>query len=338
MRLSAEAKSEIVPLIEICPPEFDFETRQPAKSIDEHLEKFGRRIETKWGARPALVDGGLIDPSERMANGDHPFARILAAGRSVGANLIPVTGLERDGAYQAAVQAALQLDRKGVAIRATLDDFAGDFSANFDAVIKSIGVAATAVDIVFDLGSPNFEPLDGLASLVVNILKGHAEFEVARSVIVTASAFPGTMGDIAGPVQLIPRSDWLLYKAILGKLGPGDRTPTFGDYAVAAPEIFSGDMRLLKPSANVRYAIDDAWMITKGNNVRDNGFEQYRGQCSRISSCAQYLGEGFSAGSKYIAGCGKGSEKTGNMTTWRWVGTNHHLTKVVSDLASLHGF
>ncbi|MBC8064361.1 MAG: hypothetical protein H7Y17_05990, partial [Chlorobia bacterium] len=37
----------------------------------------------------------------------------------------------------------------------------------------------------------------------------------------------------------------------------------------------------------------------------------------------------------YIADCAVGSEPTGNLTTWTWVSTNRHLTKVVDDLATL---
>jgi Beta protein len=49
------------------------------------------------------------------------------------------------------------------------------------------------------------------------------------------------------------------------------------------------------------------------------------------------LGAGFSPGSAYIESCRTGGASTGNLSTWRWVGTNHHMTKVVNDLANLHG-
>lgn len=46
---------------------------------------------------------------------------------------------------------------------------------------------------------------------------------------------------------------------------------------------------------------------------------------------------GYSAGSDYVRGCHAHTVSTGNLTTWRWVGTNHHIAKVVDDLASLFG-
>ena len=63
----------------------------------------------------------------------------------------------------------------------------------------------------------------------------------------------------------------------MGLLAAGTRSPAFGDYAIASPELPQGDMRLLKPSATVRYTVNDGWIIAKGLNVRDNGFEQISG-------------------------------------------------------------
>ncbi|MEI7881504.1 MAG: hypothetical protein WCI95_11585 [bacterium] len=37
------------------------------------------------------------------------------------------------------------------------------------------------------------------------------------------------------------------------------------------------------------------------------------------------MGPKFSQGDKYIYDCATGTAGTGNLTTWRKVGTNHHL-------------
>jgi hypothetical protein len=190
---------------------------------------------------------------------------------------------------------------------------------------------------VIDLKSPNFEPLNGLATLLSNVLSVSPAFQAARSLTLVATAFPPSMTEVTGPIQFIRRQEWLLYKSLMGLLAAGTRHPSFGDYAIASPGLPQGDMRLLKPSATVRYAVNDGWIIVKGSNVRDNGFEQYRGCCGAVTACASYLGPGFSPGSEYIERCRAGVEPTGNLSTWRWVGTNHHMTKVVHDLASFHG-
>ena len=159
----------------------------------------------------------------------------------------------------------------------------------------------------------------------------------ARSVTVTGTSFPASMADVTGPLQFWPRREWTLYQAVLASLGADDRVPGFGDYAIAGHGFAQGDMRLLKPAATIRYTCDDGWIIAKGTNVRDNGFGQYRNCSGNVTSSPLYLGATYSPGSTYIDACRAGTASTGNLSTWRWVGSNHHITKVVNDLATLFG-
>ena len=336
-RLRAAQKEHIVPLFEVCPPEYDFELERPAKSLDDHLRKFGARVETKWGVRPALVDAGFLDPAGRMSDGTHPLTSLFNDLRDHDANCIPVTALSRDAAYQDAVQEIVADDQAGVCIRLTLDEAAdGNFATDLEDLLEQVGVPLDELDIVLDLQSPNFLPTDGLASLIGGLLSGNAIFDGCRSLILASTSFPSSMGGIQVPGDTLPRREWFLYKTIIDNAQIGMRLPAFGDYAIASPDLVTGDMRLLKPSASVRYAIDDAWILRKGPNVRDNGFGQYRELCHAVASDGRYLGRSFSAGSAYIHGCGAGTESTGNLTTWRWVGTNHHMAKVVHDLATFY--
>lgn len=338
LRLNDAHKSRIVPLIEVTPPDFDFEQWQPKKTIDEHFEKFASRFQQKWGEQPALLDAGLLDPGARMIGGTHPLLWLVDMVRPNGAHVIPVTGLERDAGYQSAVRIAHATDGHGAALRCSLEEAADpNFAGNVEALAETLELAVSSLDIIIDLKSPNFEPLDGLATLLANVISASPTFQAARSLTVLATAFPSSMAEVTGPIQFVIRREWLLYKALLNILPTGARRPAFGDYAIASPELPQGDMRLLKPSATVRYTVDDGWVIAKGSNVRDNGFEQYRGCCGAVTGVSAYLGPNFSPGSDYIERCRAGSVSTGSLSTWRWVGTNHHMTKVVHDLASFHG-
>jgi hypothetical protein len=78
-------------------------------------------------------------------------------------------------------------------------------------------------------------------------------------------------------------------------------------------------------------------MVAKAKRGKGESNHAYPGLCASIITSGQYLGVGFSAGSAYIGGCRAGTEKRGNPTTWKWVGTNHHITKVADDLARLNG-
>lgn len=337
-RLSESHKTNTVPLIEITPPDFDFELWKPSKTIDEHLEYFAKRLKAKWGARLALLDCGLLPAATRMANGTHPLNYLYDTAVNLGANLIPTTSFDRDSAYQRAVYEIDAAGDTGAALRCGLEDVLDpDFDDNVDALLDVVGIDANNLDILLDLRSPNFEPLADLAATIVAALSNATTFDNCRSTTLIATAFPDSMAKVTPPLQFWPRREWLLYKAVILALPTGVRIPAFGDYAISGPEFAQGDMRLLKPSATVRYAVDDGWLIAKGVNVRDNGFAQCRALCGSIVSSGRFLGSSFSLGSAYVHDCRAGTAKTGNLTTWRWVGTNHHIAKAVVDLSTLHG-
>ena len=338
LRLDHIHRQRVVPLIEVTPPEYDFEEGRLKKTLEKQLEPFARRLKAKWGSQPAFLETVLIEPTARMPGGVHPLDYLLDSARVDGAQLIPVTGLERDLAHYNAVAAAVLIDGLGIAVRCSLDEIADpDFSTKFTAVIKNLALEPSEVDLIVDLAAKNFEPLDDLADLVSGLFKSDPTYDEVRSLILIGTSFPASMGDIKGPSQTVPRLEWKLYKKVVSNLPKNFPPPTFGDYAISSADMPKGDMRLLKPSASVRYTVNDAWLITKGNNVRDNGFEQFRERCGDVVTSGQAFPLGYSAGSDYVRGCHASTEKTGNLTTWRWVGTNHHITKVVDDLANLFG-
>jgi hypothetical protein len=108
----------------------------------------------------------------------------------------------------------------------------------------------------------------------------------------------------------------------------------FGDYAIAHPVPTELDPRTMRMSASIRFTTDEDWLIVKGKNVRQYGFDQYFELCRTLVGLPEYLGENFSWGDRFIARCARGSAGPGNATTCRKVGTNHHLTLVARQLAT----
>ncbi len=332
-RLDAAVKDRIVPLIEVTPPEWDFELAKQAKSIDEHLVKFAPRLKQKWGERLAYLYAGHIPDGQTMADGSHPVTYLLDSARAEGGRLIPVTTLTRPATFQNAVKNAIAVDGRGFALRCGLEELTDpDFSNNLATLCAILGTSLSNVDVILDLGAPAFQ--SGFAHMISAVINYTPALSAVRNLVVVATAFPEQFKAVPTLLVTFPRREWDLYKEIIG-LAPA-RIPVFGDYAIAVPELVSGDMRLLKPSATVRYATNGAWIIAKGTNVRDNGFGQFQNCCAAIRKDAAYLGPSYSPGSQYIADCSVGTVSTGNLTTWRWVGTNHHITKIVDDLANFH--
>jgi len=259
--------------------------------------------------------------------------------RSQNCAAVPVAAIDRDQHYRRAVRSAASKDERGICLRLSIENAdRADLKTSVDALLRDVNLDSGACDLVLDLGAPNFEPIEGLAKLTAAIVGKLPYLSHWGSFTLMGTSFPSSMAEIGMGSTIIRRWEWTLYKRVVELLmDSGHRLPAFGDYAINYPDVPLMDMRLLKPSATIRYAIDDAWLIVKGKNVRDYKFEQYRKLCQVVMGSPHFLGAQFSVGDQYIANCAAGRGKTGSLSTWREVGTSHHLEKVVRDIASLSG-
>jgi hypothetical protein len=337
-RLAAAVKERIMPLIEIPPVGFDHEQGRARETIDAHLGDFGRRLHSKWQARPCFVDLHFIPPATRMADGSHFADSVFADARANGCATVPVIALAADAAFTAAIRRAIATDQRGVCLRiGPADIYGSGLAASITALLGRLGVSYPAADLVLDLGEiARTQPTEMLRDTMAQCLARAPALNRWRTVTVASTSYPDSVAQLRPPFDMLPRNEWLAYRELVNGLEADARIPTFGDYAVAHPEPVDQDMRLIKPFAKLRYTIDDQWHVGRGAPVRSQGFAQYRTMCATLMGQAYFSGAAFSAGDAYIAGCAAGTQPTGNLSTWVWVSTNRHLTKVAADLAKLH--
>ena len=337
MRLSPVARESTMPLIEVPEIGYDFETRRSHKSIDEHLSPFARRVKEKWGRDECFVDMRLVAVSDQMANGQHPVAFVFDELRVQGVLAIPVIGVEPDSNWRAACRKVVSEDGRGLCLRIGIESVAEPtLGTAIQSLLRRCDVGIGDCDVIVDLAAPNFEPIEGFVDLLETLIRNMPFLERWRSFGLIGTSFPASMADLGLGASIIPRNEWRLYKLLLARLSAsGTRIPDFGDYAINHPDVPEVDMRLVKPYASVRYTIEDSWLVARGQNVRDHGFGQYRELCRAIVKSREYSGKAFSEGDRYIHDCAQGAAPTGNLTTWRWVGTNHHVEKVARDVAKL---
>lgn len=195
MRLHAATKAQVMPLIEVTPPEWDFETHKIKKTIDSQLAPFASRLEKKWGTRPAFLDTSFLDPVARMIGGVHPLTYLLDGVRSRAGTVTPVTSPGRDLAHYNAVASAVATDGRGVAVRVSLDDIADPgFPTTLASLVGSLGAVLPQTDLIIDLAAKNFEPLADLTALVSALLQSSPVYVQVRSLILVGTSFPASMG------------------------------------------------------------------------------------------------------------------------------------------------
>ncbi len=337
-QLHTNVKDKVIPLIEIPPIEWDFENNVEAKTIDKHLEPFSNRLHKKWKNRAAYLDFNFFDSKVTMKDGTHPLTYVFRNVRQINQQVIPVIGLNQNQAYQHAIKETVQIDSNGVCIRLKIRDIVKpNIELMVNSIVNYLEIEIQDVDLVIDLEAPNFKPLNQFVGAIRNAVKNLPQVELARSFTIASTNFPRSMGKLCTGVNLIDRLEWSFYLSYCSQF-KSERRPRFGDYAIAHPELLSLDMRIITPSASLRYATDNAWWIFKGVNVRKNGLGQYKNICQRLVASAHFMGETYSIGDKYIADCSASAASTGNLTVWRRVGTNHHITKVVKDCATVRAF
>ena len=334
-RLDSKVKDKVLPLVEIPPIEWDFEKNKQAKTINEHLEPFARRLDKKWNNRKALIDLNLLDPEVSMNDGSHPVIYIFSNVRKLNNKTVPVTGLDRIKSFQQAIKKVVRYDKNGVCIRLKFKDIVkASVGTYIDSMVKEFNINYDDVDLVLDLEAPNYEPLQKFVRVIRNAIINLPQTKYARSFTIASTAFPSSMGAVRKSINIIERSEWLFYLEYLSQVEKGEAEPIFGDYVIAHPKLLTLDMRTVTPAASLRYTIDDAWYIDKGNSVREKGFGQYKKICKKLVMSKHFMGAHYSKADNHIKDCSEGKVSTGNLTVWRWVGTNHHITKVVNDCAN----
>lgn len=337
-RLAEPVKDRITPLLEVPPVGFDFETRANKETLDSHIGDFGRRLKSKWQARPCFVELKYLQANPLCTGGQHCVDELFNAARQEGCAAIPVASFNNNPAYLAAIGRTVQQDRRGVCLRLYLPDFdRPNMAADIEHMLRSMAEGWHACDLVIDLEAQSYVPVTVFVGIIQTLLSKVPVLNRWRTVSVVGTSFPNTVAGLNTNPAFIPRMEWRSYRAFLATLGPEARIPTFGDYGVAHPDPVELDMRLIKPFAKMRYTIDNDWYFEKGSPVRTHGFGQFQSMCAKLMAQPFFCGRNFSAGDTYIADCAAGSVATGNLSTWVWVATNHHLTKVASDLASVHG-
>lgn len=322
-------RQAMVPLIEVVP-------RSEDPTIDEvnrACTNTAEQLADGYTGHPLMLDAGLFDLSVEHT-GQTAVGVLAAWARSVGLDAQPVVRLSDPSAAHRDAGRAHQADGRGLTIRLTGDDIdedAEDVDAALEALLQAASAGRQDVDLLLDLGAIEGDiAVRGGASLVRALLRGLDRVEAWRSVTVAAGAFPVDLSQFtADTVGERPRYDAQLFDSVRSKKLPRD--VDFGDYAIAHPAPISGGRYL--PAPQLRYTTAEHWLVLKGRRNVPEGNAQFQRICERIAQRPDFVGARLGrADARIAAGSPQG---TGNATTWRAIGTTHHLDYVTARLTTL---
>lgn len=339
--LATNVKDALTPLFVAPPPDLDYETGVPKKTIDDHVAKFPAQLADAWGTSPAFLDAEHL-PDDTLTRGEHALEFIVQSALKAGLPLVPIASPSRSSDHVAAVRRVVEgLSEREVGIRLAADEWPAVAGyGDLDTLMKTLGVEPERVHLLFDLADEVSPVATALAMAELRGLRDSARW---KSVVLLSTGIPVAMPS-GRKVHELDRSDWRLYSGVRSALSSSSsREPTFGDYAIAgaslAPEI---DPRLLSISGTIRYTVDDRWLISKGALFKGPGGTSMGGKAvieaaDALRNDPRFLSLAHCDTEQWVDNVADGSRNGGNPTVWREVGTRHHLTFLTEQISTTFG-
>lgn len=339
-QLTTDVKEKIVPIFEIPNIDWNYTEDQPAKTLESHLQDVVGAIAKHWQQKFFLdfSTGLQIAAAEQNAALLSIFDSIA---KDKNLSYIPVIDFDRntDITYRETTQAIHKRANLGICLRIKYDDLEDVIDqVKFNEFLENLSLPINDIDLVLDFDSiTKYESEKTIYLATRLILDSIPQINSWRNVVVLSSSFPFTLSDIhAKSTQRLPRKEWLAWQKLFEKKERIKRLPTFGDYSISHPNLVEIDPRVMSMSASIRYSSENEWLILKGESIKLKGFSQFPELSEKLVSLPDFSGEKFSQGDKEIYDYAKGNTKgTGNTTTWRKIGNNHHITLVVNQLSNL---
>jgi len=337
--LDWDVRTNVVPLIEVPRIPYDYASSRPSKNLEAHVSGLAERIRRAWGEAPFYLDLPWFGESttQHLESGHLAVSVLLHDCIQRGIRPTAVVALDRSPEYIDAVRQYLSQCEDRFCLRLTPADFDEDRPDprdRVDSLLERLGVGgADRGDLIVDLQGLELDVNRALL-LARGLLSAAPRLNEWRRVVLAAASFPENLSDVdAETASTIPRLERELWQRIRKRPGNLRTDLAFGDYAIAHPVPTELDPRTMRMSASIRYTTEADWLIVKGRNVRQYGFDQYYKLCKYLVTRPEYSGADYSWGDWYIQECANANLGPGNATTWRKVGTNHHLTLVAKRLS-----
>lgn len=322
-KLASDIKDGIIPIIDLVP--------NNSKKIENHAQSILRYFK-KWDKhRLIYIDGYMLNDSVLLPDNSHPVENIFRNLIADGFNVMPVLSNVNSIDFNLLLKNIAISINKGIAIRIFVKP-SQDINSEIEAILNILQFDPSQIDLIIDLRSLIEAEIIEKLNHSLNILDNLKYLNNWRSLILSGGNFPIDLSELApDQVHSIPRKQWQIWQSIATK--KPDRIPNFSDYAISHPSISEILTEQINASASIRYTHEENFYVYRGRGTRQYGYSQfYDISETLINNNNHFYGVNHCEGDKFIDKCAVEKKKKGNLTTWRWVGTVHHLTVVVNQL------
>ena len=328
-RINPVLRPRIGPLLEIV----EWRRSDTKPSLSRHLDTAFRDLAKSLHGYPRC----FLDARELAPHGQVAAQAVFSRAAGAGIPFIPITGISD----RADVSAALDSRERGLAIRLTRSEFeAGELSSRLPDFMARHDIGFEDTHLIADLGPVDDMVAEGVARLATQFLGDVPRPESWRTLTVSASAFPKSMGVVDRHSHaVVERAEWLAWNHLRDG-GQLVRVPTYSDCAIQHPAGVEGfDPVRMQVSATVRYALSDSWLLIKGESTRRRRpglqFPWLAKQLVYGHLRDHFHGRPHCEGCASIKASADGQQGLGSAEVWRRIGTVHHITEVTQSLRSL---
>lgn len=331
---SGTVQAGTLPLIEALPV--------GKETVEETCVSTLQALSGGWGT-PVALDAVYLDPATPLSSGLLPLEALADEARTRSITALPVLRVDDDPSVWAAAATVTARDGAGVVVRLggdPLQEDITDLDDALDALYTAVAIVPGDVDLVIDLGGVTEPGYAALASRIArDLITGLKDVAAWRSLTVASGGFPADLSAVpTNSTALLPRTDARLWATLTGRTLPRD--VDYGDYAIQHPGPPASGGR--GPAPQIRYAVGLDWRIRKAKAKDRRGHKQFYDICADVVASGEYSGSSFSWGDEQVDLAARSApagapalRTTGNATTWRAIGTSHHLALVSDRLATL---
>jgi len=201
-----------------------------------------------------------------------------------------------------------------------------DISDRIDLALRDLGVSPAETCFLVDYGvtdyvSPDYE---WLADHVPHMTTW-------KEFVVIGGSFLRDLDGLAVGTRFHPRWDWIHWESWARVIRhTSTRLPAFSDYTIQHA-IFREPVQGSNPTASIRYAAGNYWVIVRGEALwnrrkQESRYDQYFGNARLLADRDEFKGAPYSFGDRYISEVVQQRTGPGTPTTWLAAGMNHHMT------------
>lgn len=335
--LRSDVASHVIPHLIAPPPK----ERDPEKgrllTPEEMVYETGRRVALYWPYRPCFLDPRFLFGALGAEDCATWLTKLFKVATDGGGRPVPVFTLsDYEGARFSGIASVIDGSGVGLGIRLTLTDLVdvGLRDRLHRALLKRIRLKPDNCTLILDMSEADLS-LPEMHELLSAFYMQIMEVGVWHNVIFQGTNYPETNPAPPGGRAEVSRLEWTVWKKAALSDSVIRRGLMFGDFAADSAKFEFGKGG--RPIPHYRYACDEKFLVLRAPKdvpLRD----AMPALALSLIQDPVFAGRGFSGGDRIIEDTALRISGPGNATTWRRINIGHHITRVVSDLASLLNF